>query len=86
MMEPQEMTETSEQKEVSSTPFEDIISRVKSYADNPELATAETMSALLADLEDLRQFVDEEDSETPVNEEGKGGISIILGKMGKGVK
>ena len=40
------------------TPFDDILDRVKEYADDPALATKETMLELLSELEEIKPFVD----------------------------
>lgn len=81
-----ETTQTkTEEAPPAETPFDEIIARVTQYRDKPELATPETMQALLDDLMDLKPFVDGENEMEEGHEgsAGKGGLTIVLGELKK---
>lgn len=86
---PQTMNEESEEK----TPLDSIISRVKSYSENPAMVTKETLGELLGELEDLKSYVDGDDMPEKEmgdmgeseGEDGKPSLVIAIGKhMKKG--
>ncbi len=51
-----------------TTPFDDIINRVRGYIKDPTQVTHETLSELLTELEDLKSVVDGEESGEPTPE------------------
>lgn len=70
-----------------STPFDAVISTLKSYIKNPEAVTRETLSNLLVQMEDLKGVVDGEEvpeSEEPEPQESGPSLMIAIGKKKKG--
>lgn len=68
--------------EEMGSPIDAIISRVRSYAKNPRLATPETLQELLAELEDAKSYYDEEETNEPESDGKTPGLAIMIG-MGK---
>lgn len=81
------MTETKD-KEKEGTPFDEILDRVRSYIENLELVTKETLQELLSELEDLQSVMDNEEDEGD-EEEDKGNsherpsLGMLIGKRSK---
>lgn len=79
-MKPMMSEEVVEPVEEESQGIDGIIATVDSYLENPELVTPETLMELKADLEDLKAFLDGD--ETPdVPESTKGSLSGRMSQM-----
>ena len=73
----------------STTPLDEIISRVDSYIADPKLVTTDTLTQLKNDLVDLKSVIDQEETGESESDQGqtsyepqngeKPGLSIIIG-------
>lgn len=75
------------------TPFDEIISQIDSYIEDPAKVTKKTLMNLKSSLMDMKSYMDEEDSDMEDSEDekdmkGKPAIVIAIGKAmkKKGVK
>lgn len=70
------------------TPLDDLISRVDSYIKDPKLVTPETLMEMKSELEDLKSYMDQEESPSGETADHKpeSGVAIMIGNMKKGMK
>ena len=86
-MKPEMMTKDTEQEEYSDgNGIDSIISKVEEYIANPKMVTPETLTELKEDLIDLKEFLDGDSSEEPMedDEENKPSLTISIGKKLRG--
>lgn len=63
-----------------------VIAKVDSYIQDPKLVTPETLMELKTDLEDLKGFMDEEETVEEPEDKDDNGLMIMIGKHKGGVK
>lgn len=76
------MMSSEDQAGTETTPLDGLISRIRSYIQDPKLVTRETLMEIESELEDLKSVVDGEPEESGESEDdGKQpSLSIMIGK------
>ena len=83
----QNSNEESQEQDMGSTPVDSMIARVDEYIQNPKLVTPQTLQELKSELEDLKKYLDgEETSEPETGMDHNGGVAIMISNMKKGMK
>ena len=62
---PQDTPESMQDTQDQQTPLDSIISRVDSYIQDPKLVTAQTLTDLKTELEDLKTYIEGEETQEP---------------------
>ena len=80
------MTKDTEQEGYSEgNGIDSIIQAVEEYIANPKMVTPETLTELKEDLIDLKEFLDGDSSEEPMeDDENKPSLTISIGKKLRG--
>lgn len=78
----QDNPETAQDGQDTGTGIDQIIAKVDSYIKDPRLVTPQTLQELKVDLEDLKSYLDKEETGEgePPDQGSPGGLAIIIGQ------